>query len=82
MIYPKTFEQKIGFNEIRTLLKEKCMSTLGKEQVTQMAFSHDAATIQEWLQQTRDFRRLQEETDDFPMQYFFDAYGDVSATRT
>ena len=81
MIYPKTFEQKIGFNEIRTLLKEKCMSTLGKEQVTQMAFSHDAATIQEWLQQTRDFRRLQEETDDFPMQYFFDVRESVARLR-
>ena len=33
MIYPENFEQKIGFDEIRTLLKGRCMSTLGTEWV-------------------------------------------------
>ena len=81
MIYPNTFEQKIGFNEIRMLLKEKCMSPLGKEQVTQMAFSQDAEAIREQLQQTKEFRKLQEETDDFPMQYFFDVRESVARLR-
>ena len=31
MIYPKNFETKIGFDEIRTLLKGHCLSTLGKD---------------------------------------------------
>ncbi len=39
MIYPQNFEQKIGFDQIRQLLKEKCLSTLGEERVTDMAFS-------------------------------------------
>ena len=33
MIFPENFEQKIGFDEIRTLLKGRCMSTLGTEWV-------------------------------------------------
>ena len=33
MIYPDNFESKIGFDEIRTLLRERCLSTLGKEMV-------------------------------------------------
>ena len=36
MIYPQNFEQKIGFDAIRQLLKEKCLSTLGQERVYDM----------------------------------------------
>ena len=49
MIYPDNFEQKIGFNEIRNLLRERCLSTLGKEQVEKMHFSSDADEVNEWL---------------------------------
>ena len=58
MIYPKTFESKIGFDEIRTLLRERCLSTLGKERIDNMTFSSDAEVINEWLQQVKEFRRL------------------------
>ncbi len=72
MIYPNNFEQKIGFREIRSILKGLCLSSLGTEKVDEMTFSTDADEINEWLQQVREFRHLQETTDDFPMQYFFD----------
>ena len=72
MIYPNNYEQKIGFTEIRSLLKERCLSTLGKEKVDDIAFSADADTVKEWLKQVYEFRSLIEERDDFPMQYFFD----------
>ena len=81
MIYPKTFETKIGFDEIRTLLRERCLSTLGKERIDNMTFSSDAEVINEWLQQVKEFRRLQEEADDFPMQYFFDVRESVARLR-
>ena len=81
MIYPKTFESKIGFDKIRTLLRERCLSTLGKEKVDEMQASHDADEINEWLAQVREFRRLQEESDDFPMHYFFDVRQSVSRLR-
>ena len=72
MIYPKTFESKIGFNDIRMLLNEKCLSSLGKEMVESISVSGDAKTINEWLTQVREFRRLMETEDSFPMNYFFD----------
>ena len=81
MIYPNNFEQKIGFNEIRSLLRERCLSTLGKEKVDEIAFSADAGTVNEWLAQIREFRRLQEEKDDFPMQYFFDVRESIKRIR-
>ena len=81
VIYPNTFEHKLGFDEIRRLLKERCLSTLGKEKVDEMTFSTDCREVNEWLTQVREFRRLQEEKDDFPMQYFFDVREAVSRIR-
>ncbi|MBQ6746494.1 MAG: Smr/MutS family protein [Bacteroidaceae bacterium] len=81
MIYPQNFEQKIGFDLIRQLLKEKCLSTLGKEKVDEMAFSTDASMVNEWLNQVRDFRRLRSENDNFPMQYFFDVRESIKRIR-
>ena len=81
MIYPKTFESKLGFDEVRALLRGRCLSTLGRDMVDAMAFSDDPATINEWLAQVREFRRLQEEADDFPLSYFFDVRQAVARLR-
>ena len=81
MIYPNTFESKLGFDEVRALLRGRCLSTLGKDMVDAMAFSDDPATINEWLAQVREFRRLQEEADDFPLSYFFDVRQAVARLR-
>jgi DNA mismatch repair protein MutS2 len=81
MIYPNNFEHKIGFDDIRTLLKERCQSSLGRNMVDEMTFSSDAAEVNEWMQQANEFRRLKETTDDFPMQYFFDMRESVARIR-
>ena len=81
MVYPATFEQKIGFDEIRTLLKGYCMSTLGKDEVDALKFSTQAKEINELLTHIREFRRILEESDDFPLQYFFDVREAVSRLR-
>jgi len=81
MIYPSNFEHKIGFAEVRTLLKQNCLSSLGKEKVDELSFSDDYDTVCEQLEQLREFRRLQQESDDFPMQYFFDVRAAVSRIR-
>jgi DNA mismatch repair protein MutS2 len=81
MIYPNNYEQKIGFSEIRTLLRERCLSSLGREMVDEVAFSQNTDEVNEWLQQVREFRRLKEEHDDFPMQYFFDVRESIARIR-
>ena len=81
MIYPKTFESKIGFSEIRTLLRERCLSTLGKELVDSMTFMDSVKDVNTQLQRTREFRRLQEEAEDFPLNYFFDVRASVQRLR-
>lgn len=81
MIYPNNFELKIGFDEIRALLKMRCLSNLGMEMVDKIGFSTNHATVNEWLCQVREFRRMQDETDSFPLQYFFDVREAVARLR-
>ena len=81
MIYPKNYESKIGFDEIRHLLKEHCLSSLGKEKVDELTFSDDAVTVNDWMQQIREFRRLMQATEQMPMNYFFDVRESVARIR-
>lgn len=81
MIYPKTFEDKIGFNEIRTLLRERCLSSLGKEEVDKIIFMDNVKAINTQLSRVREFRRLQEEEENFPLNYFFDVRQSVARLR-
>ena len=81
MIYPQNFEQKIGFDQIRQLLKIKCLSTLGEERVDQMDFSDDYNEINRRLEQVTEFVRITQEEDDFPNQYFFDVRPSLKRIR-
>jgi DNA mismatch repair protein MutS2 len=81
MIYPNNFENKIAFDEVRTLMKERCLSSLGREMADEIAVSTDANIINEWMEQIREFRHLQEEADDFPLQYFFDVRDSICRIR-
>lgn len=72
MIYPLNFEQKIGFDHVRQLLKGKCLSSLGIEKIEDMDFSGDFNIINCRLDQVVEFMRILQEEDDFPCQYFFD----------
>ena len=81
MIYPKNYEQKVGFDEIRRLLKEHCFSTLGKEKVDELTFSDDADTINEQMNQVRELRRLMEAQEKPEFNYFFDVREAVARIR-
>ena len=66
---------------MRHLLKEQCLSPLGKEKVDELTFSADADEVNEWLEQVREFRRLQAETDGLPLNYFFDVREAINRIR-
>ncbi len=81
MIYPNNYEFKIGFDTIRHLLKEHCVSTLGKEKVDELSFSDDATVVNEQMAQIREFRRLMQATEKPEMNYFFDVRESVAHIR-
>ena len=81
MIYPQNFEQKIGFDQIRQLLKDKCLSTLGEEKVSDMGFSEQYEVVEENLNQVTEFVRIIQEEDGFPDQFFFDVRPSLKRIR-
>ena len=58
MIYPENFEQKIGFDQIRLLLKKSCSSSLGEEKVDELAFLTNFDALVEQLDRGDEFRRI------------------------
>ncbi|MDR0680692.1 MAG: Smr/MutS family protein [Dysgonamonadaceae bacterium] len=72
MIYPENFECKIGFDKIRQLITNQCLSSLGEEKVSEMTFSSDYDFIHKQLHLVQEFTRIIQEEDHFPSDYFFD----------
>jgi DNA mismatch repair protein MutS2 len=72
VIYPEIFEQKTGFDKIRTLVGEKCLSTAGRERVDEMAFSDEPAVVSAHLEQTEEFVRILGSDKVFPSDHYID----------
>ena len=72
VIYPENFEHKIGFDKVRLLVNEKCLSQLGREYVEQINFSTELSIISGQLNQTDEFVRILHGDREFPVNYFID----------
>ncbi len=66
MIYPDNIEVKIGFDQIRDLIHQNCMSELGKSYVDKIRFLTDSNAIEKLLLQTEDFCKILTSGDEFP----------------
>ena len=81
MIYPLNFEQKIGFDQIRSLIKKKCLCPLGEEKVEEMAFSDDFSNVNSQLDQVSEFMQIIQGENEFPDQNFFDVRPSLKKIR-
>lgn len=72
MIYPDNFEKKIGFDDIRTQLKGRCISTLGTAWVdNKVTFMTTFDDVKRSLSEVGEMTRLLEEEDEpFEMNFF------------
>ena len=71
-IYPENFENKTGFDKIRELLSNRCLSELGRENVADCHFSSDHELIEKQLDETVEFQKIIREELNFPTGYFID----------
>ena len=71
-IYPNNFEAKIGFDRIREMLINKCISTMGEEWVQEMHFQMSYDSILQQLNEVDEFCRIIREFDSFPATHFYD----------
>lgn len=82
VIYPDSFEDKIKFTRIRELVKESCMSALGREVVDEMHFSTNFDEVSLNQLRTNEFKKVCLEEDNFPTGYFIDVREPLARIRT
>jgi DNA mismatch repair protein MutS2 len=72
MIYPEQFEHKLGFDKIRTLLTNACLSNATHLSVDNMCFMTDKTAIIHSLNLTEELKQVLMFHEDFPMSEFVD----------
>jgi DNA mismatch repair protein MutS2 len=81
MIYPDNFEVKIGFDRIRKLLSENCISPMGRSKVETIEFMSDHGAISLDLSKTFEFQQLLKFEDFFPSDNYYDIAGCLNKIR-
>ena len=71
MIYPENFEYKVGFDRIRTLLTEKCLSPMGIDKVKNIMFIDDYEHLSHMLSATYEFQQILVFEDFFPSEHYY-----------
>ncbi len=72
MIYPKNFEQKIGFDVVRHEISRRCVSPLGVTYAERMQFSSQFDEVSRLLAQTNEFLGILQSRREFPLNFVFD----------
>lgn len=72
MLYPQNIEQKIGFDKIRELIAEQCVSSLGRAFVEKIRFSDDYKIIDRLIRQVAEFKLILQTESGFPEQNYID----------
>ncbi len=67
MLYPASFENKIGFDKIRLAVIEKCSGALSKEEAIQMAFSSNYEVVRRRLNETFEMLGIMNANLDLPL---------------
>lgn len=74
MIYPINFEQKTGFDQIRKMIHDYCLSSLGRYFAARMEFCTDYETLTTLLNQTEEFRQILVTNENFPASNYYDPF--------
>lgn len=82
MIYPPHFEQKIGFDQLRDLIKEACISPMGERFVDKIRFSSNKGVIEKLLDQVSEFKDILITGEQFPAKDYFDLREELARLKT
>ena len=81
MIYPDNFEAKIGFDKIRDLLLDGCISDMGRDWVSKLKFSSHFKSIELWLEQVDEMKVILLGISSFPNSDYFDLRAPLDGIR-
>ncbi len=72
MLYPDNCEERLGFNEVRQLVRDYCLSTMGQNLVDKMQVMTKHDQIDKFLRQTKEFKSILENQEPLQISTFFD----------
>jgi DNA mismatch repair protein MutS2 len=72
MLYPQNSVDKLGFTEIKDLIKVHCLSEMGRQMVDRIQVMNNFDQISKFLKQANEFKNILENDDALPINHFFD----------
>jgi DNA mismatch repair protein MutS2 len=72
MLYPPNSVDKLGFTEIKELIKAHCLSIMGQQMVERIQVMNNYDQIHKFLSQASEFKNILENDDALPIHHFFD----------
>ena len=72
MLYPKNSIDKLGFTEVKELIKAHCLSEMGRQMVDRIQVMDNYDNIRKFLGQANEFKNILENDAALPIHHFFD----------
>ncbi|MBC8054004.1 MAG: endonuclease MutS2 [Sphingobacteriaceae bacterium] len=72
MIYPQNASEKLGFTEIKSLIKSHCLSEMGRQMVDRIQMMTSFDLIHKFLHQTKEFKSILENDAPLHIAHLFD----------
>lgn len=81
MLYPENCQERLGFTEIRQLISNYCLSTMGELMVSKMQVMTRFDQIDKFLRQTSEFKSIIQNQEPLQINTFFDLKSLVEKIR-
>jgi DNA mismatch repair protein MutS2 len=72
MLYPKNSVDKLGFTEVKELIKSHCLSDMGRQMVERIQVMNNYDQIVKFLHQANEFKNILLNDEALPINHFFD----------
>lgn len=72
MLYPNNSADKLGFTEIKELIKAHCLSVMGQQMVDKIQVMSNFDLIYKFLSQANEFKNILQNDDALPINHFYD----------
>jgi DNA mismatch repair protein MutS2 len=72
MLYPENSIDKLGFTEVKELIKAHCLSDMGQQMVDKIQVMSNYDNISKFLSQAHEFKNILQNDAALPIQHFFD----------
>ncbi|WP_214070747.1 endonuclease MutS2 [Mucilaginibacter sp. dw_454] len=72
MLYPENSIDKLGFTEVKELIKTHCLSVMGQQMVDRIQVMSNYDQISKFLSQAHEFKNILQNDAALPIQHFYD----------